>query len=109
MKPEAHVREETIRCTNKSGDMRPVRDAEEGFCHDPGGVGGVGGGVQEGLEGVVLGVPVGHLLLAQPPPYGILVQLLMGRNLMLLCTVQKCVIQQCDAPVYSSAMCNSAF
>lgn len=53
--------------------MRPVRDAEEGFCHDPGGVGGVVGGLQEGLEGVVLGVPMGHFLLAQPPPNGILV------------------------------------
>ena len=67
--------------------MRPVRDAKQGLCHDPGGVWGVAGGLQEGLEGVVLGIPVGHFLLTQPPANGILIQLLMGRNLMLLCIV----------------------
>ena len=46
----------------------------------------VAGRLEGGLKGDILGVPVGHLLLAQPPPDGILVQLLMGRYLMLLCT-----------------------
>lgn len=71
---------------------QPVRDIEQGLRHDPGGVGGVGGGAQQGLEGVVLGVPVCHLLLAQPPPDGVLVQLLMGCYLVLLHThTQSCL------------------
>ena len=66
--------------------MRPVRDAEHGVSQDPGGVGVVAPRLEGGLEGDLFGVPMGHLLLAQPPPNGILIQLLMSRNLVLLHT-----------------------
>ena len=42
--------------------------------------------LQGGLEGHILRVPLGHLLLTQPPPNGVLVQLLMRCDLMLLHT-----------------------
>ena len=63
---------------------RPVRDAEHGVRYDLGGVQVLAPPLKGGLEGEVFGVPVSHLLLAQPPPNGILIQLLMGCNLMLL-------------------------
>lgn len=41
-------------------------------------------GLEGGLEGEVFRVPVSHFILAQAAPNGILIQLLMSRNLMLL-------------------------
>ncbi len=71
-------------CTT-AGLAPPLRDVRLGAA---GGGGGnlvvVDGAQHDGVEGDVLGEPARVLLLPQPPPDGVLEQLLMRRDLVLL-------------------------
>ena len=71
---------------NAKPPYSPVRNADIRVGDDFGGVRVVTACFQSRLEGDVLRKPVRHFLLAQPPPNGVLIQLLVSCNLVFLQT-----------------------